>query len=82
MELNVASLKYSLYTAQKMFLFAFSFANFETTSRNTGKTNINYLMIKVNYIAQKKVTPQFSKFANEKARRNFIWGVYIPTRLL
>ncbi len=27
----------------------------------------NYLMI--------KVTPQFSKFADEKARRNIIWGV-------
>ncbi len=24
----------------------------------------------------KKVTPQFSKFANEKARRNIIWGVH------
>ena len=31
----------------------------------------NSLMIKVNYTAQKKVTPQLSKFANEKARRNF-----------
>ena len=34
-------------------------------------------MIKVNYTAPKKVTPQFSKFANEKARRNIFWGVYI-----
>ena len=53
-----------------MFLLAFSFANFETARGNTGKANI--------YIAQKKFTPQFSKFANEKARRNFmnfIWGV-------
>ncbi len=26
---------------------------------------------------KKKVTPQFSKFANGKARRNIIWGVYL-----
>ena len=24
----------------------------------------------------KKVTPQFSKFANEKARSSILWGVY------
>ena len=62
-----------VYTPQKMFLLAFSFANFEVNRGNTGKANIS----KVNYTAQKKVSPQFSKFANEKARRNFIWGVYV-----
>ncbi len=51
-----------------MFLLAFSFANFETTREDTGKANLH---------CPKKVSPQFSKFANEKARRNFIWGVYM-----
>ena len=60
------------YTPQKMFLLAFSFANFETTRGNTRKDNI--------YTAQKQVSPQFSKFANEKVRRNFIWGVYSGAR--
>ncbi len=60
-----------IYTPQIMFLFAFTFANFEMTRGSRGKAN--------NYTAQKKATPQFSKFANEKARRNIIWGVYAIT---
>ncbi len=31
-----------VYTPQKMFPLAFSFANFETTRGNTGKANISY----------------------------------------
>ncbi len=32
-----------MYTPQKMFLLAFSFAHFETTRGNTGKANISQL---------------------------------------
>ncbi len=34
------------YTPQKMFLLAFSFANFETTSGSRGKANISFLYLK------------------------------------
>ncbi len=34
-----------MYTPQKMFLLAFSFANFETTRGNTGKANIAFLSL-------------------------------------
>ena len=50
--------KVPIYTPQKMFLLAFSSANFETTIGSRGMANISflyYLMIKVNYTAQKKL---------------------------
>ena len=54
----------------KMFLLTFSFANFETTRGSRGKANIsflyNYLMIKVNYTAQKKLLLNFQNLQMEK----------------
>ncbi len=47
-----------------MFPRAFSFANFEPTRKTRGKANISLTTL------PKKVIPQFSKFANEKARRS------------
>ncbi len=41
-----------------------------------GRLISHFCMIKKLPTLPKKVTPQFSKFANEKARRNIIWGVY------
>ncbi len=57
--------------SRKMFLLAFSFENFKSTRGSRGKANTSF-----SYTAQKKVTPQCSKFADEKARRKIIWGVY------
>ncbi len=61
-------LKIEYLHSPKMFLLSFSFTNFETTRGSKGKAKISH--------CPKKVTPQFSKFANEKARRNIIWRVY------
>ena len=60
-----------IYTPKKMFLLGFSFAKFETTTGSRGKAKISFLLTTL----PKKITPQFSKFANEKARINIIWGV-------
>ncbi len=56
------------YTPQKMFLLAFSFANFETTRGSRRKAYISflYLTIKVNYPAQKKL---LLKFQNSQMKK-------------
>ncbi len=43
--LKTARIYMALYTPQKMFLLAFSFANFETTRGNTGEANISFLSL-------------------------------------
>ena len=56
-----------MYTPQKMFLLSFSIANFETTRGNTGKVNMyNYLMIKVDYTAQKKLLHNYQNLQMKK----------------
>ncbi len=47
------------YTPQKMFLLAFSFANFETTRGSRGKANISYT-------APKKLLLNFQNSQMEK----------------
>ncbi len=54
------------YTPQKMFLLAFSFANFKTTRGNTGKANINYT-------AQKKLLLNFQN-SQMKKRGETLFG--------
>ncbi len=57
-----------IYTPQKMFLLAFSFANFETTRGSRGKVNI-----KVHYIAQKKLLLNFQN-SQMKKRGETLFG--------
>ncbi len=54
----------NMYTPQKMFLLAFSFANFETTRGNTGKAN---------YTAQKKFLLNFQN-SQMKKRGETLFG--------
>ncbi len=49
---------------KKMFLLAFSFANFETTRESRGKANVS--IIKVNYTAQKKLLLNFQNLLMKK----------------
>ncbi len=60
-----ASHSLGIYTPQKMFLLAFSFANFETTRGNTGKANI--------YTAQKRFLLNFQN-SQMKKRGETLFG--------
>ncbi len=74
------TMTYLVYTPQNMFLLAFSFANYETTRGSTWKANMSFLYLLYNYLMikttlPKKVTPQFSKFANEK-QKHYLGSVH------
>ncbi len=65
----------------KMFLLTFSFANFETTRGSRGKANIsflyNYLMIKVNYTAQKSYSSKFQNSQMKSEEKLYLGSVHV-----
>ncbi len=61
----------NMYTLQKMFLLAFSFANFETTRGGRGKANI-----KVNYTAQKSYSSIFKICKWKSEEKHFLGSAH------